>query len=269
MNLKSLTISAGILLIMAILLSGVGSGPLAATLSLLLVFVLPGYALTKALFPGSQMEFAELIALTLGLSLAITALGGLILHWLPWRLETRSWTILLGSISFFASLIALLRQMFLNELPPSFIRVNLSFSFNDGLYFLLASIGVAIAFVLAYQGEVIQTRSNITQLWILPDETTESSYSIGIDNLGEETVQYRLVITIDDRVEQESPVIELNPQESWVRSFPMDEGTKQVKAQIYRLDPENDLCREGQPLDLCQQSAEAFREVELWSQETQ
>lgn len=267
MNLKSLTTLAGTILILAVLLSGIGSGPVAAFFSLLLVFVLPGYALVKALFPGSQLEFAELIALTLGLSLAITALGGLILHWLPWKIETRSWTIFLGSVTFIASLIALLRQMFLQEQPPSFIRVNLSFSFYDGMYFLLASIGVVIAFVLAYRGETIQNESNITQLWILPDEETGANYSIGIDNLENEAVQYRLVITINGLFEEEFPIIDLKPEESWVSSFPMAEGTDQVKAQIYRLDAENEICSEDQPLELCQQNAEVYREVELWNQE--
>lgn len=263
MNLKLLTVIFSTIIIMAVILTGVGGSTVSTLLSLFLVFVLPGYALVKVLFPGNNLEFAERVVLTLGLSLAIAALGGLVLYWLPWKLQTRSWTIFLGSITFFASIIALLRHQHLKEPPPSFIKVNVSLTFNDGLLFVLAAVGVAIAFILAYRGEVIQNSSDFTQLWIIPDEEAASSVLIGINNQAAEVVQYRLLIKVNGKVVEEIPLIDLKSEETWVDSFTFPEGTDSVTAQLYRLYEPLDVCNGDNQPDICQRNDEVYREVVL------
>ena len=265
MNLKLLAVIVSTIIIMAVILTGAGGSMAPALLSLFLVFLLPGYALVKALFPRNNLEFAERVALTLGLSLAIAALGGLVLYWLPWELQTRSWTIFLGSITFFASIIALLRHQHLKEPPPSFIKVNVSLTVNDGLLLILACIGVAIAFLLAYRGEVIQNNSGFTQLWILPDEEADSSVLVGINNHEAEVIQYRLLIKANGEVVEEIPLIDLKSEEAWVNSFTLPEGADSVTAQLYRLYEPADICNGNNPPDICQRNDEVYREVVLWN----
>lgn len=251
------------IIIVAVILTGDGGSIFSAFLSIILVFVLPGYALVNLLFPENHLELAESIALTLGLSLATAALGGLILNWLPWKLETHSWTVLLGSITFFACVVALLRQQHPGARPPAFVKVKLSFSLNDGLFFLMAGIGVVIAFTLANKGEVTQNNADFTQLWILPDDVADSTVEVGINNHEGEMIQYRLLFKVNGEVEKEIPMIELKSGETWVNSFPLPEYIYSVTAELYRLYAPADTCTGNDPPDICQKNQEVYREVVL------
>ena len=48
---------------------------------------IPGYALTKLIFPRRQLKYTELIAFSIGLSLAFSSLVGLILNHISWKLS--------------------------------------------------------------------------------------------------------------------------------------------------------------------------------------
>jgi len=106
--------SRDLLLVMAITsiavivnLIGVNNPILQAPFALPLVLLLPGYAITAALFPKGAIGVSERLLLSLGLSICVTALGGVILNWTPWGLQPASWAVLLGGITLCASLIAL------------------------------------------------------------------------------------------------------------------------------------------------------------------
>src|SRR5438067_5670942 len=79
-------------------------------LTLPLVLVLPGYALTSALFPGRSLGVPERLVFSLSLSLAIAILGGLALNLTPWGLGTDSWAVLVASITLVACAVALIRR---------------------------------------------------------------------------------------------------------------------------------------------------------------
>lgn len=90
--------------------SGVASGPVNIVFGVLLALVLPGYALSAAAFRMRSVRTAERAALTLGLSLSVAILGGLVLDALPSGLETDTWLFLLGGVTVTASVIALWRR---------------------------------------------------------------------------------------------------------------------------------------------------------------
>jgi uncharacterized membrane protein len=48
---------------------------------------IPGYALTKLIFSRRQLKYTELIAFSIGLSLAFSSLVGLILNHISWKLS--------------------------------------------------------------------------------------------------------------------------------------------------------------------------------------
>lgn len=90
--------------------SGIASGPVNIVFGVLLALVLPGYALSAAVFRMRSVRTAERAALTLGISLSVAVLGGLVLDALPGGLETQTWLFLLGGVSVTASVIALWRR---------------------------------------------------------------------------------------------------------------------------------------------------------------
>lgn len=65
-----------------------GSGPLRYVLGTLFVLFLPGYALVEALYPrGDELSPLERLALSIGLSLAVVPLVGLVLNYTPWGIR--------------------------------------------------------------------------------------------------------------------------------------------------------------------------------------
>ncbi len=80
-------------------LSGERSNIVQAVLSLPLVLFLPGYALSAALLPDGRTGLAERIAFSLGLSIAVAALGGLVLNRLPGGLNPGSWRLMLLALT--------------------------------------------------------------------------------------------------------------------------------------------------------------------------
>lgn len=261
MNLRLLTVIVATILLMAFVLTGVGGSTVAVMIAVVLVFVLPGYALVKALFPESHLETAELIALMLGLSLAITAIGGVVLYWLGWELNAVSWTLFLGSVTVLAGVVGILRHRPSETPIPEESKINFTFSFWDVLFFMLAAVGVAISFSLAYQGEIIQNNSDFTQLWILPDDDVENTVLVGINNHAEEQIQYRLDFEVDGQVVEEISMIDLQPAETWEHEFALPELAHTVTANLYRWYVSAEECSVEAPPEDCQQNEEVYREV--------
>src|SRR2546421_3393064 len=80
-------------------------------LALPLVFVLPGYTLTGVMFHKRSLDASHRLLLSLGLSLAIDVLSGLILNLFPAGLQVGSWAMLLGLLATaFSLLLAYLRR---------------------------------------------------------------------------------------------------------------------------------------------------------------
>src|SRR5712692_10898639 len=77
---------AAIVLLMAILLTP--NSPVRVVLGLPLVLFFPGYVLIAALYPRrNDLDGIERVALSLGLSLAVVPLIGLVLKYTPWGIR--------------------------------------------------------------------------------------------------------------------------------------------------------------------------------------
>jgi len=100
MNIRlpaDLQVTAGAAVLCALVLL-VPAAPVRVTAGLLLVLVLPGYALTAALLPRRSLGRPELALCALGLSLAVAALGGLLLN-VAGHLSRPAWDILLTAVT--------------------------------------------------------------------------------------------------------------------------------------------------------------------------
>src|SRR4249919_523027 len=96
---------AAVAMTLALLVPEIGQAR--ALVGLPLVLFVPGYALTAAAFPAGRLGTIERLLFSVGASLALAALAGLLLQWTALGLRPAAWVIALGNLTLVASLIAL------------------------------------------------------------------------------------------------------------------------------------------------------------------
>ena len=97
-----LYVAIGYTLVLSAVLLGSGTGNL---LAILLVLFVPGYVLVAALFPGSkEIDWIERIVLSLGLSIAVVPLLGLLLNYTPFGIRFAP---IVATIALFTRLVGL------------------------------------------------------------------------------------------------------------------------------------------------------------------
>jgi len=74
------------------------------------ILFLPGYSLIKALFPTKELDNIERTALSIGMSLALVAITGLLLSCTPWGIRVVPITLSLLGLTVVFSTTALLRE---------------------------------------------------------------------------------------------------------------------------------------------------------------
>jgi uncharacterized membrane protein len=74
------------------------------------VLLLPGYSLIKTLFPTKEIDNIERTALSIGMSLALVPLVGLLLNYTPWGIRLTPVTLSLLSLTIILTIIGLLRE---------------------------------------------------------------------------------------------------------------------------------------------------------------
>ena len=74
------------------------------------VLWLPGYALIKALFPEKELENIERIALSIGMSIALVPIIGLLLNYTPWGIRLTPITISLLALTLTFATAAIIRE---------------------------------------------------------------------------------------------------------------------------------------------------------------
>ena len=77
--------------------------------SVFLLF-LPGYSLIKALFGSNELDNIERVALSVGLSLALVPLAGLLLNYTPWGIRTTPVTLSLLGLTLVLAFAAVIRE---------------------------------------------------------------------------------------------------------------------------------------------------------------
>jgi len=74
------------------------------------VLLLPGYSLIKTLFPTREIDNIERTALSIGMSLALVPLVGLLLNYTPWGIRLTPVTLSLLSLTIILTITGLLRE---------------------------------------------------------------------------------------------------------------------------------------------------------------
>jgi len=79
------------------------------------VLWLPGYSLIKALFPTKEIDQIERVALSIGMSLALVPITGLLLNYTPWGIRLTPITLSLLALTITLATAALIREQAVEE----------------------------------------------------------------------------------------------------------------------------------------------------------
>lgn len=74
------------------------------------ILFLPGYSLIKALFPNKEFDNIERFSVSVGISLALVPIDGLLLNYTPWGIRTTPLTISLLALTMASATTAIIRE---------------------------------------------------------------------------------------------------------------------------------------------------------------
>jgi hypothetical protein len=172
--------------VVAALLTGVPGARIPA--GLLLVLLLPGYALSALVLPGRPPSIGPLLWRAMwvaGLSLAVTVLAGLLLNLLPGGLTRTSWTISLTAVTLLAC--AWPSPQDQNEpLVMPVMRIAAGYAVAA-----LAIAGTATGLAVASAGW--QHSPGFAQLWLVPARNTPDA-SLGVRSGYSDAETFHLVV---------------------------------------------------------------------------
>jgi len=213
-------------------------GVVRALVGLPLVLFAPGYAIVAAAFPAGRLGTIERLLFSLGASLAVAALVGLLLHWTALGLRPAAWAVALGNITLVAALIALARRW---RQPAADTRQRgAGVTLAQGGLLGLAVLLVAGALLIARDGAIQQRATGFTQLWVLPNSATQiDSVRLGVNNREPGAIGYRLLVTASGTIIGSWPRITLGPDEQWEVTVALPTAqppAATIEAVLYRLD---------------------------------
>ncbi|MCJ7743054.1 MAG: DUF1616 domain-containing protein [Dehalococcoidales bacterium] len=227
-------------------------------LGLPFIFFFPGYAMMTALFPRREgISSIERVVLSLGMSITVVPLMGLILNYTPWGIRLYPIVTSITTFILIMSIIAWYRRHKLAKGERFTISFNLSLSPWRGqntadkvlsivlIVAVLGAIGtVGYALVRPKVGE------NLTEFYVLDIEGKAANYPrqlavgqegkviVGIVNSEHEVVSYRLEVMIDGVVNNDIGGIVLEQDEKWeqeVSFIPQKAGENQrVEFLLYK-----------------------------------
>jgi uncharacterized membrane protein len=209
-------------------------------LTMPLIFVFPGYSVIVALFPECDLDGAARLLIVVTFSLALTACGGLLLHFTGAGLASGSWTLFLTSIVLSASAVAFVRRARRPAATGPSRRLNIRAGqaalVGVGLILTVVTLGVA------REGVLGREQAGFTQLWAVPLPTPPDVMQIiqiGIRNEEGVPVRYRLVVFEGNAVVVAWNEINMMSGESWQTIYTLPKGfvtSDKLEIELYRLD---------------------------------
>ncbi len=190
----------------------------------LFALVLPGYAISSAIFNTAIWPVAERVLLSTGLSIVVTILGGMLINLSPMGLTTSAWGVFLGGVTVCGALIALMRlrndwassRLAFTQTAPAITDTSRYFSSTlVRVMALLSAVALVVAiFVAVSSAQSAASSSGFTQLWILPSSEV-TTVQVGIRNEEQQSERYSLQIAASGATVQVWPNIALASGQSW------------------------------------------------------
>jgi uncharacterized membrane protein len=222
------------------------SGFIRGAAALLFVLLLPGWAITAALLPERVFGFWERLAISVGSSIAIAMLTGLLLHLTPWGIQTGVWWSLMAGITLIAGLVALGRLRTRLTIPG--VRLNRAQVAQVGLIGLALLVS-SLAVIIARQPSPPQGFEGYTSLWIFPFRYEgDHAIQVGVSSQEFDDVAYRLELQWNGQVIKEYPPFNLSPGESMdvILQFEGDflAAGGAIQAMLYRMEDQEQVYRQ-------------------------
>lgn len=192
-------------------------GPVTELLGTVFILFAPGYLLALMIFPETAVEFPVRVAVSIGLSLAMAAIGGILLYAIGAGLGDSSWIALIGSFNILGSAIVLINRSSPGPVEVEYTVVELS-RMQGGLIVLIlvAVIGIVL---MARQSAYEQPSAGFTELWIASADQQRDHVQIGVHNHENQTASYRVVMRINGRFVEDWTNIELASNQQWVTEY--------------------------------------------------
>ena len=206
--------------------------PLRAFLAMPLVLVLPGYALTRALFRDKEPGLVERTVLALGLSIVTAGLVSLLLYVTPFELTLGSWAAGLALVTVGAVIADSARASVGADEPRSVLpHPARLLPRSPAIVALgLASAGlVAAAVVLARTPLSSPAARGYTALWLTRDPHSPAAI-LGVRSEEHERTRYVLQLVLPTRVTRRH--LALSPGQTWQVRLP---DTRRAAASLYRV----------------------------------
>lgn len=200
-----------------------------APLAVALVLVLPGYALTAALFTPARLRPAERAVVTVALSIAATILVGLLLYLVGIRLKATPWTELLAAIAVVGTAEAR-RRGHAQRLQLHAARLNGPEVAAIAASVLLLGAAAAVGFspLAAPKGTEAQS-----VVWVAPK--TAQSVRFGVISEQLRTTSYTVEVLIGSRPPLRFGQIRLAPGATWTRAAATGSGSPRVRVLLRRV----------------------------------
>jgi hypothetical protein len=198
-----------------------------------LALVLPGYAIAAAAFGSRLPAWPARLPLTLGVSLACLALGGLVLNYTPGGIRGLPWALLVSLVVLVACLIAARRRGPPDRKPSPVLRLRPSPA--SAIVGAGALALVAAALILAQRTVHSDQVFGFTQLWVAPSLPTVSKTQIGVTSEQQRRSGYRLVVEVDGQPGRLVKNFELEPGQTRTVTVGAGRSTPPIrlKARLY------------------------------------
>jgi uncharacterized membrane protein len=220
-----------------------GDGVLRPVVGLPMVVAVPGYAIAAAVWPRTGLRPAERFTLSLGISLALAAVGGLVLYWTAAGLRPVPWALLLGVPTLVAAATAWVRRARLAppaEAPRAARRplaVPVAVMLGAAAVLTMGAVGIAVA-------GASQQREAFSELWMVPDSTsapdsTSDQLTVGLRSMELQPTHFRVQVRAGDTVAFDAPDIVLANGQTWQTSLTVasnQSASASIEAVVYRAD---------------------------------
>lgn len=197
------------------------------------VLVVPGLAVTRALFPRWPLLTPRFLLLSIALSISTLVLGSILLDLLRIRLELLSWLLLLIGVSAAGFYGAARRGATL--LPPGVLSKVPRISTRSSLLLAAAVVVGAAAVVLSRTPLPARGIQGNTALWLLPG-ARPGLVQVGVSSSELRARSYVLAVTDKSGSRFISARIRLKPGQSWTATIrvPPDDRPVRVLARLFR-----------------------------------
>lgn len=205
-----------------------------APLALPLALALPGYAVVTAIFQPGALRVAELVMLSLAVSIAATIGAGLLLALFGVALSAAPWIAVLAVLT----IAACARGIALgHDRPIVTPHLTLRGAEIGALAGALALLGGAAALGFTPLPPPSATQGT-SALWLLPAPGGRSAVCVGVINEQKHVTSYTVALSVSGGGPQRFGPITLDPAQSWSRVVAVHAGRPVVTASLATtLDP--------------------------------